>query len=103
MEREIWSIHYTEGCGECLFEDGDSSLPNATKGKFSRETSTENLEREAIVRNKKAMGLLTMTLFTTVCRVIIHSSTMSNPDWSTGLVWGVMGRFKKKFKPDILI
>ena len=32
---------YTRGCGECLYKDGDSNLPVAMKGQFSKYTSTK--------------------------------------------------------------
>ena len=91
---------YTRNCGECLYKDGDSDLPDAMKGKFSTNASTAKLEKEAVLRNTKAMALLTMTLATPTCRVIIHSSKMANNDWPTGLAYDVMERLKKKFKPD---
>ena len=91
---------YTRNCGECLYKDGDSDLPEAMKGKFSTNASTAKLEKEAVLRNTKAMALLTMTLVTPTCRVIIHSSKMGNNDWPTGLAYDVMERLKKKFKPD---
>ena len=98
--REKYETYcYTRGCGECLYTDGDSNLPNAMKGQFSKEASTEKLEKEAVKRNTKVMDLLTMTLATLTCRVIIHSSKMGNNNWSTGLAWDVMERLKKEFKP----
>ena len=71
---------YTRGCGECLYKDGDSNLPIAMKGHFFKEASTEKLEKEAALRNTKAMALLKMTLATPTCRVIIHSSKIGNND-----------------------
>ena len=46
------------------------------------------------------MVLLTITLATPTFRVITHSPKMSNPDWSTGLAWNVMGWLRKKCKLD---
>ena len=74
---------YTRNCGECIYKDGDSDLPIAMKEKFSKDASTAKLEKEAVLRNTKAMTLLTMTLATSTCRVIIHSSKMGNNDWPT--------------------
>jgi len=91
---------YTRGCGECLYKGGDSNLPVAMKGQFSKDTSTEKLEKEAVLRNTKTMALLTMTLVIPTCRVIIHSSKRDNNDWSTGLAWDIMEWLKKKFKQD---
>ena len=73
------------------------------KGQFYKDTSAEKLEKEAVLRNTKVMALLTMNLAIPTCRVIIHSSKMSNNDWPTGLAWDVMKRHKKKFKPDDII
>ena len=85
LREKFEAYYYTRGCGECLHKDRDSNLLVATKWQFSRDTSTEKLEKEAVLRNTKAIVLLTMTLSTPTCRVIAHYSKMSNNDWYLGL------------------
>ena len=59
--------------------------PTAMTGKFSKGTNIKKLEKEVVGRNTKTMALPVMTLTTSTCKVLVHTSKMSNLDWPTGL------------------
>ena len=49
---------YTKGCGECLYKDGGSNLPNAMKGQFSKEASTEKTRERSGTKKYKGNGFV---------------------------------------------
>ena len=80
MEGKFEAYCYTRRCGQSLMKNGKTHLPTAITGKFADDKNIEKLDKEIIDRNTKAIALLVVALTTSTCRVLVHTSKVSNLD-----------------------